>query len=920
MKQSYLKCVRYQFVFAAMVVAVAGQFVAVSPAVADDEPSGANYRFIGSSDNQWNVQTSNRWTSGGGYDGVPPLTGPGANDNLTLGVNANLSVRLDSASVATVYNAALKNLIVDEGVASLLSTFNNWHTTLVIGNDIDVTAENASLVLWDRNSISRLNVEVKGDVYVGETNVLWLGQSSISGSANNMRLRGFSVDGAMHIDGTVNNFSDANATYDNQRFLGDIHLASTGVLVLNKAMPDGTVFTSTPVDARSLNGSGTVYGAGGGSASVRNSYLTLKTTVDTEGVFSGVLVDSAPDIFPPVANKLHLEITGSGSQRLTGNNTYTGDTRLSGGTLILDYNGGDSDRISSSSALVLAGGTLALDGGSHQQAFNGVTIVSGSSAVTRLSGSSTVDFGAMARQIGGTVDFGDSVALTRRDNGSAGIIGGFATVGGVTWAVSGGDGVNSGAITGLADGSYDQTYSGGVNANFDAASSGTFALSTVHSIRFNTAESVTVGLNGPFSIQSGGILVTSNVGEHDSVIQGGSYLTASEEIIIHQHNTDGILRIATTMASVNLSHNGQGTTELATNNTYSGTTYINSGRLRAGVENAFSNASVIVLRNQSDAVLDLNDFDNTVRALSGGGEFGGTVELGSGTLTLNVSSGSQSFSGKITGSGSVVKSGTGTQTLSGSSDYSGGTTLLAGSLTVTHGSALGSGTVTVGGTSAATLTINGSQFNQFVLSNNIVFSNTNATTRVVYTGTMNTDALSLGTTGQVRSGFDDGINTTVALLGGVTTNARTIEYGFSTGSAALNDDMRFSDIFHFVGTSTDIFVLQLSVDGPLPEGAFLAWLDSESSLWVEATLGNVGEMGSLAETAFLGSWDSLYNGSSPLADYLGSWGYDSANSAVWAVLDHNSDFSIVPEPHVYALGFGILAIALAALRKRFRRS
>ena len=109
----------------------------------------------------------------------------------------------------------------------------------------------------------------------------------------------------------------------------------------------------------------------------------------------------------------------------------------------------------------------------------------------------------------------------------------------------------------------------------------------------------------------------------------------------------------------------------------------------------------------------------------------------------------------------------------------------------------------------------------------------------------------------------------------------------------------------------DIFALQLTVDS-ITEDAFLAWNDN--GLWVNAVEGN-SATGNLAEEGFAGSFAA--SGATATADYLGSWGFDTATGSVWAVLDHNSEFAIlIPEPGSGALI--LLAGVFWTLRRRIR--
>ena len=87
-----------------------------------------------------------------------------------------------------------------------------------------------------------------------------------------------------------------------------------------------------------------------------------------------------------------------------------------------------------------------------------------------------------------------------------------------------------------------------------------------------------------------------------------------------------------------------------------------------------------------------------------GGETGAEVLLGNGTLTIGNDNTNQTFSGALvgagsgvwvtTGGGALVKIGTGTQTLAGSSSYAGGTTLGNGVLAITNDQAIGTGPLT----------------------------------------------------------------------------------------------------------------------------------------------------------------------------------------------------------------------------------
>ncbi len=92
----------------------------------------------------------------------------------------------------------------------------------------------------------------------------------------------------------------------------------------------------------------------------------------------------------------------------------------------------------------------------------------------------------------------------------------------------------------------------------------------------------------------------------------------------------------------------------STRNSYSGITEIRGGTIRLGASGVIPDGSAVDV--WSDAVFDLNDFDETIGPLSGSG----FVLLGSATLTIGVPEGSTStWAGAMSGTGTFVKEGAG---------------------------------------------------------------------------------------------------------------------------------------------------------------------------------------------------------------------------------------------------------------------
>ena len=135
------------------------------------------------------------------------------------------------------------------------------------------------------------------------------------------------------------------------------------------------------------------------------------------------------------------------------------------------------------------------------------------------------------------------------------------------------------------------------------------------------------------------------------------------------------LAVATALSgSGGLTLTGSGLLVVSGANTYQGPTTISGGTLQlAGGFDRLPTISAVVMAPAT--VLDLNSNPQTVGSLSGSG----TV-LNSAALTVGTDSTDTTFSGVITGSGDLLKTGVGTLVLAGSNTYSGKTYINAGIL------------------------------------------------------------------------------------------------------------------------------------------------------------------------------------------------------------------------------------------------
>ncbi len=171
-----------------------------------------------------------------------------------------------------------------------------------------------------------------------------------------------------------------------------------------------------------------------------------------------------------------------------------------------------------------------------------------------------------------------------------------------------------------------------------------------------------------------------------------------------------------------LTKNGIGIATLSTTNTYTGSTTINAGTLQIGsagatgnlgtgsiINNAslvFNRANTIVVPNEISGTGSLRQIGSGTLALTGNSSYSGNTIISSGTLQIgnagtigNLGTGPVTnnatlafnrtdeftFSNLISGTGSIVQSGTGTSTLTAANDFSGLTTISAGTLALSAG-------------------------------------------------------------------------------------------------------------------------------------------------------------------------------------------------------------------------------------------
>ncbi|EJE4470819.1 autotransporter-associated beta strand repeat-containing protein, partial [Salmonella enterica] len=473
-------------------------------------------------------------------------------------------------------------------------------------------------------------------------------------------------------------------------------------------------------------------------------------------------------------NGQSLTKTGAGTLILNAENTYTGSTTISEGTLIatnvealgsgdvtdnatLELNtGGDFDNAISGSGQVVKSGdkTLTLSGANS---YSGATTISGGTLIAthvNALGTGAIDNRAsllldasgqftvtdLTTESGGNTEIGagstlQATTLTQKSDSTLTINLNSNTTAPVIHAASQVSLAGTLDITGVGDvldsdpASTDDLDTFTLIAS-DKTIAGDFEKLTVAGMDADLADFITV---------DGRI---DDTGKQYELTTALTWYADRDDAVTDAHgtfnltNADGSFAVNTVLENVDatldpasatgwdgtsLIKQGAGTLILNAENTYTGGTTISGGTLVATNVDALGTGDVT-----DDATLELNTGGTFDNAISGSGQVvksgdetltlsgtntysggtlisGGTLvasnveALGTGDVTndavleLNTSG---DFDNALSGSGQVEKSGDGTLTLSGSNTYTGGTLISGGTLVASNVEALGTGDVT----------------------------------------------------------------------------------------------------------------------------------------------------------------------------------------------------------------------------------
>jgi autotransporter-associated beta strand protein len=443
------------------------------------------------------------------------------------------------------------------------------------------------------------------------------------------------------------------------------------------------------------------------------------------------VVNETATISVGIAGTSGLNKTGTGNLILTGANTYTGTTTVTGGTLTLDFSqaGSPASNIiggTSPASVALTGdATLTIKGGaglSNSQNFGSLTVGSGADIVTlTLNGATnlTAALGTITQTTGGTLDFSvapliSGVVATTTNSVVNGILGPWATVGtgaSTQYATINGSGQIV-AYTGATAGGANLVSVTNATANYTYSAAATLGgARTANTLQYTGGATTmalganTLTLNGLLDTGSGLLTITSTGA-------GGIVIGATKELdILGSGSVTISAPVANNAAGASsLTYSGAGTLTLGVNaSTYTGTTTVNSGTVTLSLANVLNSASSLVVNG---GTLGISTFVQSVSGVSLiGGSITGTT---GGSLTsasaFNLQNGT--VSAILAGSAGITKTTAGTVTISAVGTVTGGVAIKAGTLKIGVNQALGANlnSVTLGDSVAntgGTLDLNG---------------------------------------------------------------------------------------------------------------------------------------------------------------------------------------------------------------------
>ena len=399
-------------------------------------------------------------------------------------------------------------------------------------------------------------------------------------------------------------------------------------------------------------GSG-AYSIGGSFAFTGTNPLNLGTAAVTLTTSPTITINNSTNaltIGGAISGAQSITVAGSGTLILSGNNTNYGTANVTTTTI-------SSGTLQVANANALGAGSVTIDGSS--------SLTAGPTLAFAIAGSSSFSNTIVLPGTVGTgvtsfisVPSGDSVSLTGNFSAKSGQL---CVTGGGTLILSGNNQYSGGTVIGQTAGSATTLQAasfGFVGTGLVTIDNGTLEFTSTNSSVSTTQLGTNAFGNTPANC-------TIEVANSTTTLNLMAVLTGSA-------------------ASSGFTKSGLGTLALGNANTYSGGTILSAGALllsnTLAVQNSvvsFSGGSVAFSSTVSPHAFTFGD-------ISGSGNLtlqdNATPTANAVALTIGGSADNPTYSGALSGTGSLIKIGAGTTVLTGTNTYTGGTTINVGAL------------------------------------------------------------------------------------------------------------------------------------------------------------------------------------------------------------------------------------------------
>jgi len=724
-----------------------------------------------------------------------------------------------------------------------------------------------------------LRINVPGNLSTGQ---VAMNNGTLNSTANMTLTNTFVLDGPSTIDPVAATTLTMNGTVNGA---GLLIKAGGGILDMGAGANSYSGGTDVNDGTLQINAAGNL-----GSGLITFNGATLNsTTTFTEN--NNILINATNGIFSvDAATTLTLSGTisgpgalinsGAGSLNLGSNtHTYSGGTQLNAGTVIINQSGNlGTNQVTFNGGTLLSTGNITITNSAFLNAVGtfstnpGTTLtwngpITGGGTLTKI-GTGTLILGATNSYGGNTVTAGTLQGTT------SSISGNVANNGATLVFSQNFNGSYGGMITGTGDlvkqgnGTVTLTntnsYSGDTFFN-----NGTIQISNINQI----------GVAPGTRIFNGGALqTTANI--TDTV----AYSLVGNGTLIPSAGTTLDLSGATILGAGTLIMDGAGTLNLQNAHGYTGGTRLDRGIVLIDNNNSLGTGPITfdggTLNNTANVTLSQNA---TILST-------GTINTDAGT-TLD-------WSGSIGGSGELIKQGPGTLLLSGTNNYSGGTNLAAGTIEGTtngiQGNIINNGILNFNQGFAGTYSgsISGGGSVQINGAGPVTFSGTNS-----YNGgtTISLGSTLIGTTNSLQGAianagtltFDQNFNGT---FHGTISGAGAL-FKEGSGTTRFNGNQPFTGLTTINGGIFD-FNGSLNGDVQVNSGGFFSGNNQVNNLTNDGTV-VIAQAGTIGQIDVIGTYTQGAGGSL-LIDVDSFGNTDVLNATVNATLDGSLQVNLLP--------------------------